>query len=439
MIKNVITAIVGLLVCISASGQHYSDNVTLISLDGDNVTLKSVASANNKKNAEELALKSAYNALMHGGVEGLKNGAPMLTSETNSFDYRFFQENHHINYLIGKVNTDNIGKVSGVSRVESQMTINLKGLKNELLRNKLPVHPEWKDNASGNAPVGSMPGASMMAINPTIVIVPATNSQTGYSFESMRNIVENDELIAYALGQVSSAFKKNGYTTYDFLTQLQDAKNDLILHGGTQTDDATQMVQQLPGDIMVTVDADMEVSGDRIGELTLNVSAVERMTHKELGRKSFSSGQIHSTDSRMLTDVAVKTMNHEKDFFDQMRAEFEKMVQNGREVVISMQISETVDDWDLDCDSPKTGEVFKEAYEKFLREKAFSGAPEIRGESDKTIIYRVNIPMWNKEKNQSYTLSNFGSQLRRFFKSQFGDDYKAKVVLLGQKIEVTVE
>jgi len=59
--------------------------------------------------------------------------------------------------------------------------------------------------------------------------------------------------------------------------------------------------------------------------------------------------------------------------------------------------------------------------------------------TDKYVHATVNIPLWDMEKNRSYSISNFGSDVRKFFKEQFGDSYKASVTALGQKLLVTIE
>ena len=51
----------------------------------------------------------------------------------------------------------------------------------------------------------------------------------------------------------------------------------------------------------------------------------------------------------------------------------------------------------------------------------------------------INVPLWDAEKNRSYTLSNFGGDFRKFLRTQLGDEYKPKVTSMGQKILVIVE
>lgn len=79
-----------IVLCAPLSAQNYSDNVTLVSLEGNNVTLLATGTGEKKKEAAEHATKSAFNALFHTGVPDLKNGVPMVAVKRNDFDFRFF-------------------------------------------------------------------------------------------------------------------------------------------------------------------------------------------------------------------------------------------------------------------------------------------------------------------------------------------------------------
>jgi len=53
MWKHLLLFLIGIILSVGADAQNYSDNVTLVSIDGDVVTLNSTASAQKKKEAEE--------------------------------------------------------------------------------------------------------------------------------------------------------------------------------------------------------------------------------------------------------------------------------------------------------------------------------------------------------------------------------------------------
>jgi len=391
------------------------------------VAIKASATHEKKKEAEILAMKSAFNALLHSGVEGLHNGQPMIVGDCKQYDYRFFHENRYIQYMSQEPRKLNNDKIKGNNLTTVVVYINTKGLKAELLRNKLPLSPAWADAKAVNATA---------SLNPTIVVVPNTTAETGYSFEAMRTIIENDPVQRYAIDRVAEEFQKNGFKTRDFVTQLQNAKTSNFLREGTQTDDASMLVSQLPGDIVVTVDCVVETLNSGTSAAMLNISAVEKQTAGRLATKTFESGQYHTTEHNRLADYAVKKIS--KDFFSQLQDSFDAMVKKGREVSMELALAENVD-WDFDSDAPASGEFFKDALEEWLRENSFQSNYSMNSSTDKYIALSVNVPLWDQEKNRSFTLSNFGSNFRKFLKSHLGEDYKPKIASMGQKMLITIE
>ena len=427
MKKHLILFLIGLILCIPADAQNFSDNVSLESQEGDVVAIKASATHEKKKEAEILAMKSAFNALLHSGVEGLHNGQPMIVGDCKQYDYRFFHENRYIQYMSQEPRKLNNDKIKGNNLTTVVVYINTKGLKAELLRNKLPLSPAWADAKAVNATA---------SLNPTIVVVPNTTAETGYSFEAMRTIIENDPVQRYAIDRVAEEFQKNGFKTRDFVTQLQNAKTSNFLREGTQTDDASMLVSQLPGDIVVTVDCVVETLNSGTSAAMLNISAVEKQTAGRLATKTFESGQYHTTEHNRLADYAVKKIS--KDFFSQLQDSFDAMVKKGREVSMELALAENVD-WDIDSDAPASGEFFKDALEEWLRENSFQSNYSMNSSTDKYIALSVNVPLWDQEKNRSFTLSNFGSNFRKFLKSHLGEDYKPKIASMGQKMLITIE
>ncbi|MCM1066107.1 MAG: DUF6175 family protein [Muribaculaceae bacterium] len=427
MKKHILMLLLGLLVCGTAVAQNFSDNVSLSSQDGDIVAIMANASAQKKKDAEDLAIQSAFNALMHSGIEGLNSAQPMLTEKSRDYDYRFFHDKRYLHYLSGQPKTTKTEKVRGNTLAHVMVYINLKGLKAELERNKLPLSPAWSDAKAVKATA---------SLNPTIVVVPATTAETGYSFEAMRNIIEKDPAQRYAIDRVAEEFQKNGYKTRDFVTQLQNGKTADFLRSGTQTDDATMLVQQLPGDIVVTVNCIVETLYGGTSVAEVEVKAVEKQTAGRLATKTFSSGQYHTRDHNRLADYAIKTISG--DFFAQLQNSFDDMVRKGREVNIEFALAESVD-WDFDSDAPASGNFFKDALEDWIRDNAFQGNYSMNSSTDKYIAVMVNVPLWDQEKNRSFTLSNFGGKLRKFLKSELGDEYKPKITSMGQKMLITIE
>lgn len=420
--------LIGMILCVNLCAQNFSDEVTLVQADDNSAVVLATAVGDKKKDAATLATKSAFHVLFHSGIPDLKNGVPMIAVERKDYDYRFFSESRYISYIGGEVETVNDEKIAGKYRVTVKVAVKLKSLCADLERNNMTLSPGWSNAKAVNATA---------ALNPTIVIVPYTTAATGYSFESMRKIVESSNLQRYVIDRLAQEFQHHGYKTRDFISQLQNSKNAAVFRMDAQTDEQTQTLQMLPGDIVVTAGVVVNTDASRNSECTLNLSAVEKQTDGKLASAPFSSGKYMTTDSVQLANHAIKKIS--ADFFKQLQSSFEDMIKKGREVFVEINLSQSVNDWDFEQDSPVTGDFFKDTLDDWLREHSYQGVYDMSNSNDKFINIRLNIPLWNMERNRSYSLSNFGSDMRKFFKAQLGDDYKATVTSMGQKLSILIE
>lgn len=429
--KKIITILLMLILAYTGIyAQVYSSDVELVSQDGSNVTLRATATADKKKDATQLAAKSAFNMLFHSGVEGLKGGTPMIAVERSDYDYRFFSESRYINYITSELEVVDETKINKKVRIGIRLSINVKSLVADLQRNNIAVSPTWTDAKAKKA---------TSALNPTIVLVPETNSSTGSDYNAMRTLVENNEALKYALDRLTGEFTKHGFKTRNFITQLQNSKNNEIVQRGSRSDAKTKIVQQLPGDIVVKVGTQVRTDANNHIECTLSINAIENQTSGNLAASTFPSGKYYKGNVTNSELVEYSIGQIKQDFFSQIQSSFEKIVSEGREIYIDMTLSEAVGDWDFDQDSPATGNNFKDELDDWLRDHAQQSVYDMSNSTDKFIHITLNIPLWNSERGRSYTISNFNSDLRKFFNAQFADNYKASFTAQGQKINIIIE
>ncbi|MDE7025008.1 MAG: hypothetical protein K2O88_03905 [Paramuribaculum sp.] len=420
-------AILAILMCVglTAAAQEFSDEIVVLSVDGDYITVESTATAKDKKKARELAEHSVFNALMHSGFPELKSGTPMVANKRPDYDYRLFSESRYISYISGEIKNLDAKKINNMQRAKVRFTVSLKAFKKDLERNNIALNPTWQDSKAVKATA---------ALNPTIVVVPYVPE--GGDFEIMRSKVQCSNMMRHIVNAVAAEFSKRGYKTRDFVAMLENSKTNDVLNHGTQTDARTMIVQQLPGDIVVSVDANIDCIGGGYS-CDIVLKAIEKQTAGNLASATYESGRFLKADSTALANYALDKVSDA--FFSGLTCAFEDMVKKGREVVIDMTLAESVSDWDFDQDAPATGNFFKDALDEWLRGKSHQGVYEMGANTDKYIHATLNLPLWDMEKNRSYSLSNFGSELRRFFKTEIGSDYKASVTAMGQKINIVIE
>ena len=403
-----------MVLCTRVCAQNYSSDVTLVQQDANTATVLATAVDEKKKDAALLASKSAFNTLFYSGIAGVKNNSPLIAVKRTDYDYRFFSESRYLNYISGEIETVNSEKVGGKYRVTVRLTILLKALCDDLQQNNMVLNPTWTDSKAVKATA---------SLNPTIVIVP--DMIDGSDLATLRQKVLDDPVLKYAVRKLTDEFNI-----------LQNQINSAMMNTGNQTDIATEIMKRIPGDIVVNVDAKVVTQGNE-SECILMLHALEKQTSNNLSDATFPSGRYMTNEHIKLVDYAIKQIKG--DFFSTLQSKFEDIVQQGRTVVIDMGLSQSVNDWDFDQESPENGNYFKDELLAWLESHCHQSVPNITLDTDKGMQVRMNIPLWDAEKNKSYTLSNFSSDLRKFFKSQLGDYYKANVRASGQGINVTIE
>lgn len=413
---------------IGAYAQEFSNEVSLESQSGSDAVFRTTVACNKGgKEAEELAIQSTFNALLHNGVEGLNNGQPMLSEGRKDYDYRLYSTRRYTMMLAGKPVKKDEFKYNGMRKITFEVPVNIKSLKNDLAKNDLTLNPAWADAKKENT--------VKAAINPVIVVVPEMNSADG-GFEAMRDLVNANPGYKTAVNKLSELFSTNGYKTRDFRTVLENSKTDDVLRDDAQTDVRTMIVQQMPGDIVVKIDVDMKQRGNTYGA-NVGIRAVERQTEAVLAAETFTSGFYHVSDPVVLVSNAIETIGG--DFFAKLNDAFDQMAKNGRSMNLDFNIAQTVTDWDFDTESPADGSDFREELEEWIRANSFQGVYDMSLSTDKYIKATVNIPLWDAEKNRSYRITNFTSALKRFLKSKLGDEYKPSVTAMGQKLTIIIE
>lgn len=410
-----------------ADSQELSNDVAIERQTGSDVVFKTVVAAKKgNAEAEELAIKSTFNALLHTGVEGLNHGQPMLSDSRKDYDYRLFSTGRYANMMAGKAVKVGELKLSGISKLTYEVPVNVEALKKDVVKNDLQLNPAWADKAA-EKPVQA-------AINPVIVVLPETNGGDN-SFESMRDLVADNPAYKTAVNKMNELFSSHGYQTRDFRTALENASTDELLRDGAQTDLRTMIVQQMPGDIVVKIDIDLKQRSNTYG-CNVGLRAVEKQTEATLAAESLASGFYHVSDPVVLVGHAIETLG--PDFFAKLNNAFSEMARKGRSMNLDFNISSSVSDWDFDCESPADGSEFRDELEEWLRSHSFQGIYDMSLNTDKYIKATINIPLWDYEKNRSYRVTNFTSELKRFLKSKLGD-YKVTVTAIGQKLSIIIE
>lgn len=427
---NRIVVIMLALFCFLDGNAQLSPYASFESRNGDNVTIRSWGGAQKGKEAQTEAVKNAFRALLYEGIPGLNNAAPMMTNTDNSFDYRFF-DNQYKRYLVSDPEKLYEEKVMGEKRAMMLVSIDTEGLKKAIRSAGASLSPFWQDRTD---PISKGSQAQMTAVRPSIVVIPYMADPKA-DFLVMAEYLANQPEVRSAINAVVSKFGANGYVTKDLVVLLQNSETSSLLASGAQSDVATEIVRQLPGDIIVTVDVQIKVDGDyRQCNLTLN--AVERQTGDQLASQSFTSGRYRLNDNPRLVAHAVDMMQNE--FFSQLDRAFERRIEEGLSMIVEFQLGQTVSDWNFDSPIPSSGNDFKEWLSDWLRSNSQDGTYDRSAATDKFIRASVKVPLWDRDANRPFGPDEFASKLKRAISNTLDYEYGVKATEMGQRLIISI-
>lgn len=400
------------------------------SRNGEKVTICSWGRAQKSKEAQTEAVKNAFRALLYEGIPGLNDSVPMMARPDNSFDYRFFN-NQYIRYLVSDPLKLSEKKTNGEKWVKMRVSIDTDGLKKAIRSAGASLSPLWREGLEATS-IGRK--APMAVTRPSIVVIPYMGN-TGADFSAMAEYMSDHPVVRSAVNAVVSKFGANGYVTKDLVAMLQNSETSSLIASGAQSDVTTEIVRQLPGDIIVTVDAMINNDGD-YRQCNLALNAIERQTGNHLASHSFTSGRYRIDDNSRLVAHAVDMMQN--DFFSQLDRAFRRRIEEGLPMVVEFQLAQSVSDWNFDSPVPSSGVDFKDWLSEWLRSHSHEGAYDRSAATDKFIRASVTVPLWDREANQTSGPDEFASKLRHAVIKTLDGEYGVKAIEMGQKLIITI-
>ncbi len=420
MTKQCLLLLLGIFLSVGLFGQNYSVEVVFLQQQGNTLTVRSSGVSEKKKEAEKMAVKSAFHTLFYTGVDGVNGGNAMISDAKPDYDRRFFDEDRYSVFVKSHTVTEEPSKQGKNYRCTVEVTILFDALQKDLVRNKVQTN-------LGMA-VGT-PGSQVSL--PTVTVVPYTREE-----EDVRAVLDRSQMLSYAVSKMTSEFSSRGYKTRDFIAQLKRTKRNDVLTAGSQSDGVTKMIQNMGADIIVTARVMSTTDAKRQSEVSLELTATEFQTAGNLASATFQSGKYVTTDTIKLTDYALKKVKDE--FFTKLQASFNDLFNLGKHFIL-FALAKSVTDWDFDQLLPDESAGFKVVLEDWLQTHALNGVYDMSRSNDKVIDMSMKVPIWDEAQGRAYTISRFSTELKSFLDEKLGGEYVASIVTMGQGLTVTIK
>lgn len=266
---------------------------------------------------------------------------------------------------------------------------------------------------------------------PEIVVVPFT-----LEGEDVRQVIEQNPMMALAISKVKEQFNDRGFITKDFITLLKASKNTSLMMDEAAIDYKARIVRESKADIQVLVKIVGNQQDNGAVEVALMLEAVEVQTGNSLANKSYMSGKFITNDFIKLANRALNMIGD--DFFSNLQSAFNQMVEDGRELAIQIGFSS-------DCEMDATSEVgsngndFQMEVEDWLLNNAFKGVYSVNG-SEKLLDISMQVPLYDQTSGAPFNLSRMRTVLKRFLDPLLASNgCIAKVNVTGQRLHVIID
>ncbi len=308
----------------SAVSQNYTSDAILKSATDKIATLEVSGIARAKKDAIEMAKKSAIYTYLFYGIDGLDGGKPLLGPSPSGKAVAYVGEmlggTKYANYIRSATEARKSTKTAG-KETQVLMTIELytESLRRDLVNNGLIGRP------AADTPLDMT--AEMIAM-PSVMVVPFRSGR-----ESYEDAIRKNSNMRVAISKVNEGFIDNGVETKDLLTSLNNANTYQVRQGdGMSLDDA--ILINSGADVSVSVDINVDSNSNGV-VVSLTLQAVEVATGNTLATKSEVSARKR-TSVDMLCGVMAQSMTG--DFMKQISNRMATKISTGQSVSVRFTI-----------------------------------------------------------------------------------------------------
>lgn len=375
---------------LSAQEDFYSSDVVFQGGDETMITVQSTGLHEKKKQATEMAVKSAFHTLFHTGVAGVHDGKPLVSGNNKYYFDRFFGEGRYMVFVKKQIES---GEPNKLPTKQYKSTVNVTILLNSLIadltRNKLMEKPQEKT---------SMEEMQQKMQLPTIMVVPYKKG-----LETYKQILANDYDRRAAVTEVKRGFQEKGITITNIDGKQNAASNSMEMEEEAAYSNAKQLVINSGADVFVVVDLkkDFAPEGNRV---SLSMNAYETASGNNLASSVGWSNRFHTTSIDLLCSHAVKDQLDA--FLKQISTSFAAKITKGNSVVLRISISEK-SSMNMNTEIGSDG-TLSNAIRQWVSKNSHNGRYHIQGIVDEYMVFdTVQIPVSLDPSQFEYNIKNY--------------------------------
>ncbi len=367
-----------LFICPSqVQAQEYSTSVSLVSSTDEILVVKSIGMSEKKKEAVNMAVRSAFHTLFYRGISGYNNNKPLVLHDNIFYVNKFLTE-RYVMYVNGQTELGKVERVPNADKYKAQVEIQIliKPLIKDLIFEKL-MDPPLSDI--------TMEETRNEIGLPTITVVPYK-----LEGESYQEILQSDADLRMAIAKVQEGFNKLGAPTIDFEGRLEALWRSRDFNANAVQSEEKKLLDNSGADVYVVVDFLKDISESEGSRISLNMKAYITASGENLSSSVGWTNRFHTKDLDKLCVYAVE--GQLKDFLEDLSVNFARRIDGGKSVVLHItRLPNSVTT--LDSKIGAEGQALSNVIRKWLRTNAQNGKYHLQGiVSDEMIFDDVKIP-----------------------------------------------
>lgn len=391
---------------------QYTSDAELVNTKTASVILRSSGLHEKKKEAIQMAIKSAFDTYFFVGIKGVDDNGPLIgeanRAQSASYLERLFDDKTK-KYMsfIGNVSEGDQNKVGKLTRATVTLELFTQSLIRDLIRNKVISGPPPPPGGRVPPPIDHI---ADVVSQPTIVVVPTKQSGRSY-----------DEIIKYYIGyrttinMVQGALVSKGYEIKDFMAALEATEKRHQMSSGTAvTSFEDELIANSAADVYIEVDAGYSTDGD---QGSIGLKAYEKSTARVLAAKQHITKKYPNSLREDLYRIAINSIIDP--FLTEMTKSYNDKALKGNTFVLVIQTGNDSAS-DLDTNVPSQGLPLSDVMRRWVRKNAVGGNFHILGATRNKLTFD-GIKIASKAKEGYFIDANdFALDIWQYIKNDLG-------------------
>lgn len=241
------------------------------------------------------------------------------------------------------------------------------------------------------------------------------------SYPDYKRAMQTNRDLMAVIGKINTLMAERGFPLQDMSQTLRsiertNQENSVLrtkTSGASLAESPVDRLRRIArADIILEVDWGINKNGPK-RSITYNLRGLDAYSNKQVAGAEGTGAPSFSAEIPVLIEEAVQ--NHMDPFTEQLRQHFDDLLENGREVVIELQIPDNGQD--LDFESEYGGKELAEVIDEWMHENTVQHRySKADGTENYLLFDQVRIPVY-RPNGMAMDADSFARQLRNFLKA----------------------